>query len=162
MGKNTGGHFPRAHAGVDPHEVHLHQPIRVSLLHRPFSPRMCWQFHFLVAVCCQVCLNVFPGFSNCLTYRRIYLPPCLPSDLLQPGLFKGTYGSHGLEIIMLSFHGSKAKVTKLTVSLTSEDINWSALILRENMKLSKSLLFESQLNANQHLHSDVCLTFLYK
>ncbi|KTG38176.1 hypothetical protein cypCar_00017556 [Cyprinus carpio] len=53
-------------------------------------------------------------YDNCLTYRRIYLPPCLPSDLLQPGLFKGTYGSHGLEIIMLSFHGSKAKVTKLT------------------------------------------------
>ncbi|XP_051980655.1 F-box only protein 31-like isoform X2 [Xyrauchen texanus] len=53
-------------------------------------------------------------YDNCLTYRRIYLPPCLPSDLIQPGLFKGTYGSHGLEIIMLSFHGSKAKVTKLT------------------------------------------------
>ncbi|XP_026058790.1 F-box only protein 31-like isoform X1 [Carassius auratus] len=53
-------------------------------------------------------------YDNCLTYRRIYLPPCLPSDLLKPGLFKGTYGSHGLEIIMLSFHGSKAKVTKLT------------------------------------------------
>ncbi|XP_051975186.1 F-box only protein 31-like isoform X2 [Xyrauchen texanus] len=53
-------------------------------------------------------------YDNCLTYRRIYMPPCLPSDLMQPGLFKGTYGSHGLEIIMLSFHGSKAKATKLT------------------------------------------------
>ncbi|XP_057185245.1 F-box only protein 31 isoform X2 [Triplophysa rosa] len=53
-------------------------------------------------------------YDNCLTYRRIYLPPYLPSDLLRPGLFKGTYGSHGLEIIMLSFHGSKAKATKLT------------------------------------------------
>lgn len=54
--------------------------------------------------------------SNCLTYRRIYLPPRMPSDLLQPGLFKGTYGSHGLEIIMLSFHGPCARATKLTVS----------------------------------------------
>lgn len=53
-------------------------------------------------------------YDNCLTYRRIYLPPCLPTDLLQPGLFKGTYGSHGLEIIMLSFHGPHAKATKLT------------------------------------------------
>ncbi|XP_012688049.1 F-box only protein 31 isoform X2 [Clupea harengus] len=53
-------------------------------------------------------------YDNCLTYRRIYLPPHLPSDLLRPGLFKGTYGSHGLEIIMLSFHGSSAKATKLT------------------------------------------------
>ncbi|XP_041125298.1 F-box only protein 31-like isoform X2 [Polyodon spathula] len=51
---------------------------------------------------------------NCLTYRRIYLPPYLPGDLLRPGLFKGTYGSHGLEIVMLSFHGRRAKGTKLT------------------------------------------------
>ncbi|XP_056137737.1 F-box only protein 31 [Lampris incognitus] len=53
-------------------------------------------------------------YDNCLTYRRIYLPPQLPSDLLQPGLFKGTYGSHGLEIVMLSFHGNAARATKLT------------------------------------------------
>ncbi|RVE72017.1 hypothetical protein OJAV_G00057570 [Oryzias javanicus] len=53
-------------------------------------------------------------YDNCLTYRRIYLPPAMPSDLLQPGLFKGTYGSHGLEIVMLSFHGSSARATKLT------------------------------------------------
>ncbi|MED6244643.1 F-box only protein 31 [Ataeniobius toweri] len=53
-------------------------------------------------------------YDNCLTYRRIYLPPMMPSDLLQPGLFKGTYGSHGLEIVMLSFHGTSARATKLT------------------------------------------------
>lgn len=57
-----------------------------------------------------------PCDSNCLTYRRIYLPPTMPSDLLQPGLFKGTYGSHGLEIVMLSFHETSARATKLTVS----------------------------------------------
>lgn len=57
--------------------------------------------------------------SNCLTYRRIYLPPSSPDDLIQPGLFKGTYGSHGLEIVMLSFHGKKAKGTKITVSAFS-------------------------------------------
>ncbi|NWV61339.1 FBX31 protein, partial [Malurus elegans] len=53
-------------------------------------------------------------YDNCLTYRRIYLPPSSPDDLIQPGLFKGTYGSHGLEIVMLSFHGRKAKGTKIT------------------------------------------------
>ncbi|MEQ2161202.1 hypothetical protein GOODEAATRI_007386 [Goodea atripinnis] len=47
-------------------------------------------------------------------YERIYLPPLMPSDLLRPGLFKGTYGSHGLEIVMLSFHGTSARATKLT------------------------------------------------
>lgn len=61
-----------------------------------------------------ICL--FFAVSNCLTYRRIYLPPATPSDLLQPGLFKGTYGSHGLEIVMLSFHEKSARATKLTVS----------------------------------------------
>ncbi|XP_054856170.1 F-box only protein 31 isoform X2 [Eublepharis macularius] len=53
-------------------------------------------------------------YDNCLTYRRIFLPPCSPDDLIKPGLFKGTYGSHGLEIVMLSFHGKKAKGTKIT------------------------------------------------
>ncbi|KAM4801788.1 F-box only protein 31 isoform X2 [Urocitellus parryii] len=51
---------------------------------------------------------------NCLTYRRIYLPPSRPDDLIKPGLFKGTYGSHGLEIVMLSFHGRCARGTKIT------------------------------------------------
>ncbi|XP_061773519.1 F-box only protein 31 isoform X1 [Nerophis ophidion] len=53
-------------------------------------------------------------YDNCLTYRRIYLPPAMPTDLTQPGLFKGTYGSHGLEIVMLSFHRNSARATKLT------------------------------------------------
>lgn len=60
-----------------------------------------------------------PWYSNCLTYRRIYLPPSHPDDLIKPGLFKGTYGSHGLEIVMLSFHGSRARGTKITVSHTN-------------------------------------------
>ncbi|KAM9302271.1 F-box only protein 31 [Gastrophryne carolinensis] len=53
-------------------------------------------------------------YDNCLTYRRIYHPPSQPEDLVKPGFFKGTYGSHGLEIVMLSFHGPSAKVTKIT------------------------------------------------
>ncbi|XP_055002182.1 F-box only protein 31 [Sorex araneus] len=53
-------------------------------------------------------------YDNCLTYRRIYLPPSRPDDLIPPGLFKGTYGSHGLEIVMLSFHGQRARGTKVT------------------------------------------------
>uniref|UniRef100_A0A8C4S2P2 F-box protein 31 n=1 Tax=Erpetoichthys calabaricus TaxID=27687 RepID=A0A8C4S2P2_ERPCA len=53
-------------------------------------------------------------YDNCLTYHRIYLPPHHPGDVMKPGLFKGTYGSHGLEIVMLSFHVNRAKGTKLT------------------------------------------------
>lgn len=62
------------------------------------------------------CHSPHSPHSNCLTYRRIYLPPSHPDDLIRPGLFKGTYGSHGLEIVMLSFHGKHARVTKITVS----------------------------------------------
>ncbi|XP_077309475.1 F-box only protein 31-like isoform X1 [Lithobates pipiens] len=53
-------------------------------------------------------------YDNCLTYRRIYHPPSRPDDLVKPGFFKGTYGSHGLEIVMLSFQGMTAKATKIT------------------------------------------------
>uniref|UniRef100_A0A8C5PYR8 F-box protein 31 n=1 Tax=Leptobrachium leishanense TaxID=445787 RepID=A0A8C5PYR8_9ANUR len=53
-------------------------------------------------------------FDNCLTYRRIYHPPSRPDNLMRPGFFKGTYGSHGLEIVLLSIHGTVAKVTKIT------------------------------------------------
>ncbi|XP_037671498.1 F-box only protein 31 isoform X3 [Choloepus didactylus] len=60
-------------------------------------------------------------YDNCLTYRRIYLPPSHPDDLIPPGLFKGTYGSHGLEIVMLSFHGSLARGTKVTVAAESPE-----------------------------------------
>lgn len=62
------------------------------------------------------CSHAPAPHSNCLTYRRIYLPPGRPDDLIRPGLFKGTYGSHGLEIVMLSFHGTRARGTKITVS----------------------------------------------
>lgn len=69
------------------------------------------------SACPPSCSHAAPSpHSNCLTYRRIYLPPSHPDDLIRPGLFKGTYGSHGLEIVMLSFHGKRARGTKITVS----------------------------------------------
>ncbi|XP_075925860.1 F-box only protein 31 isoform X5 [Petromyzon marinus] len=53
-------------------------------------------------------------YDNCLTYKRIFLPPERPDAPLPPGLFKGAYGSHGLEIVMLSVCGRRARVTKIT------------------------------------------------
>ncbi|CAM9713585.1 unnamed protein product [Lampetra planeri] len=53
-------------------------------------------------------------YDNCLTYKRIFLPPERPDSPLPPGLFKGAYGSHGLEIVMLSVYGRRARVTKIT------------------------------------------------
>ncbi|EPQ07830.1 F-box only protein 31 [Myotis brandtii] len=51
---------------------------------------------------------------DCLTYRRLYLPPSHPDDLIRPGLFQDYYDDFGLKIAMLSFHGNYARVTKIT------------------------------------------------
>ncbi|XP_059566618.1 F-box only protein 31-like [Myotis daubentonii] len=51
---------------------------------------------------------------DCLTYRRLYLPPSHPGDLIRPGLFQGNYDVFGLMIAMLSFHGEYARLTKVT------------------------------------------------
>ncbi|XP_059547805.1 F-box only protein 31-like [Myotis daubentonii] len=51
---------------------------------------------------------------DCLAYRRLYLPPRHPDDLIRPGLFQGNYDPFGLKIVMLSFHGKYARVTKVT------------------------------------------------
>ncbi|XP_070259585.1 F-box only protein 31-like [Myotis yumanensis] len=51
---------------------------------------------------------------DCLTYRRLYLPPSHPDDLIRPGLFQDYYDDFGLKIAMLSFHGKYARVTKIT------------------------------------------------
>uniref|UniRef100_G1QAJ8 F-box domain-containing protein n=1 Tax=Myotis lucifugus TaxID=59463 RepID=G1QAJ8_MYOLU len=55
---------------------------------------------------------------DCLTYRRLYLPPSHPDDLIRPGLFQGKYHRFGLMIAMLSFHGKYARVTKITGNFT--------------------------------------------
>ncbi|ELK33467.1 F-box only protein 31 [Myotis davidii] len=51
---------------------------------------------------------------DCLTYSCLYLPPSHPDDLIRPGLFQGKYDPYGLTIVMLSFHGKYARVTKIT------------------------------------------------
>ncbi|EPQ02052.1 F-box only protein 31 [Myotis brandtii] len=51
---------------------------------------------------------------DCLAYRRLYLPPSHPDDLIRPGLFQANCNAYGLSIAMLSFHGKYARVTKVT------------------------------------------------
>ncbi|XP_014387487.1 PREDICTED: F-box only protein 31, partial [Myotis brandtii] len=50
---------------------------------------------------------------DCLAYRRLYLPPSHPDDLIRPGLFQSKYDAFGLTIAMLSFHGKYARITKV-------------------------------------------------
>ncbi|XP_036192923.1 F-box only protein 31-like [Myotis myotis] len=49
-----------------------------------------------------------------LTYRRLYLPPSHPADLIGPGLFQYYLDDFGLKIAVLSFHGKYARVTAIT------------------------------------------------
>ncbi|XP_036301037.1 F-box only protein 31-like [Pipistrellus kuhlii] len=51
--------------------------------------------------------------SDCLTYRRVYLPPSQPGDLIRPGFFKGSYHAFSLKVAVLSFHGKYARATKI-------------------------------------------------
>ena len=51
--------------------------------------------------------------------ERFKLPEPLPGAVIQPGLFKGTYGGHGIEILSLTYSEDKktAWATKVTVRL---------------------------------------------
>ncbi|EPQ18891.1 F-box only protein 31 [Myotis brandtii] len=58
---------------------------------------------------------IYQQNDNCRNYHRIYLSPSHPEDLIRPGLFKGTHDAYSLvEVVMLSFHGKHARVTKIT------------------------------------------------
>ncbi|XP_005859454.1 PREDICTED: F-box only protein 31-like [Myotis brandtii] len=50
---------------------------------------------------------------DCLTYRRLYLPPHHPDDLIRPGLFHSKYDGFCRKIAMLSFHGKYARVREI-------------------------------------------------
>ncbi|XP_059542020.1 F-box only protein 31-like [Myotis daubentonii] len=54
---------------------------------------------------------------DCQTYRRLYLPPSHPDDLIRPGLFQCRSNRYGPMIAMLSFHGKCARVTEITGTL---------------------------------------------
>lgn len=58
-------------------------------------------------------------------YSRLEVPKvCNFKVPIQPGLFKGTYASHGIELIMLTYEDDrKAKATKITVYLASKYIS---------------------------------------
>jgi len=47
------------------------------------------------------------------------LPGYKEGVIIQPGLFKGTYGDHGLELVLLTYEDdySKAVITKITVCI---------------------------------------------
>ncbi|XP_036174197.1 F-box only protein 31-like [Myotis myotis] len=94
-----------------PHNLHMQiQKDRFSLKtdHRKDSPTRPWDAwgRWLVHEDRQPC--------DCLTYRRLYLPPSHPDDLIRPGLFQGKYDEYGLTTAMLSFHGKYARVTDIT------------------------------------------------
>lgn len=59
-----------------------------------------------------------PGFSNDTTFTRFNLAKAEENVILQPGLFKGNYGSHGIELINFTYNANKTVLQgrKVTVS----------------------------------------------
>jgi len=59
------------------------------------------------------------GVLSCskLSCEPLILPGYKEGVVIQPGLFKGTYGDHGLELVLLTYEDddSKAVITKITV-----------------------------------------------
>ncbi|XP_077983369.1 F-box only protein 31-like [Glandiceps talaboti] len=47
-------------------------------------------------------------------YNRVKLPSPVQGVPIQPGLFKGTYGSHGVEIVNVTYRDNKIHGTKVT------------------------------------------------
>ncbi|XP_059517608.1 F-box only protein 31-like [Myotis daubentonii] len=72
---------------------------------------------------------------NCQSYRRLYLPPHHPVDLIRPGLFQGKYS---LIIVMLSFHGKYARVTRVTGRAKALEIH-----LRRRIQLRDGEIFRN-------------------
>ena len=69
-------------------------------------------------------VNVFS--SDSLTMNPLVLPRLFLHDvIIQPGLFKGTYGDHGLELVLLTYDSDNQRiiVTKVTVSAFSLLLN---------------------------------------
>ena len=61
---------------------------------------------------------VFCSAIDCLPLE---MPVHKDDVIVQPGLFKGTYGDHGLELVMLTYDDERreAIITKITVSNVS-------------------------------------------
>ena len=56
-----------------------------------------------------------------IKYRQIAIPPLRRNVPIQPGLFKGNYGGHGIELIMVTYNddNSQMNTVKITVRFTS-------------------------------------------
>jgi len=58
-------------------------------------------------------------FYSTLLCEHLILPGYKDGVVIQPGLFKGTYGDHGLELVLLTYEDddNKAVITKITVCI---------------------------------------------
>jgi len=64
-------------------------------------------------------------FCSKLSCEPLVLPGYKEGVIIQPGLFKGTYGDHGLEVVLLTYEedDSSAVITKITVSTVAQASN---------------------------------------
>ncbi|XP_033119610.1 F-box only protein 31-like [Anneissia japonica] len=54
-------------------------------------------------------------FDASCNFRRLHIPTGKEANQpVQPGLYKGTYGGHGIELVMVSYHGNNLHGVKVT------------------------------------------------
>lgn len=89
-------------------------------------------------------LNV-KQYENSYNFRRLQLPRPRTKAIIQPGLFKGTYGNHGLELVLLKYDSDGYTVTA-TKLLGDPYVPADKITFRANLRNSMILTEIQQLS----------------
>ena len=79
-------------------------------------------------------------FSASCNYKRLDIDTTRGGPV-RPGLFKGTYGGHGIEIVSVKYEGNKLHGTKITVSMAllhRMSTAWSTKMLNAIFSIEKT------------------------
>lgn len=94
-------------------------------------------------------------FDASCTFTHIPKTVPFPNAPIQPGFFKGTYGSHGVEVVLVSYEGNRLHGTKVTGDpnvpagkLSLEVHLDKPLLLRKSQQLTLQDL--KQINPSDH------------
>jgi F-box protein 31 len=76
-----------------------------QILHDPFSQELRLMKFLMIK-----------QYENSYDHHRIESPLHVPNVVISPGIFKGTYGAHGIEMVMLKYEDDGFKVKAVKIS----------------------------------------------